>query len=207
MARLPVYLRALTALAAEGVVTVASEELAEAAGVRSAKLRKDLSYLGTYGVRGVGYEVRRLSGEIERELGLREDFWLAIVGMGNLGHALAAYSGFATRGFGVRWLVDQDPEVVGSRIGELTVIDMDTFAEQCHAPAIGVIATPAGAAQEVADRLVGMGLRSILNFAPAVVTVPAGVEVRKVDLATELQILSFHQHHPTTLTGGTRVAP
>lgn len=207
VARLPVYLRALTALAAAGVRTVASEELAEAAGVRSAKLRKDLSYLGTYGVRGVGYEVQRLSGEIERELGLREDFWLAIVGMGNLGHALAAYSGFATRGFAVRWLVDQDPEVVGTQVGDLTVIDVDTFARECHDPTIGVIATPAAAAQEVADRLVGLGVRSILNFAPAVVTVPAGVEVRKVDLATELQILSFHRHHPTTLSAGRQVAP
>lgn len=196
VARLPVYLRALSALATAGTDTVSSEELAEAAGVRSAKLRKDLSYLGSYGVRGVGYDVARLRDEIEGELGLRHDFSLAIVGMGNLGHALAAYSGFATRGFAVRWLVDEAPDVVGTRIAGLTVIDFDGLARECNDSMIGVIATPPDAAQDVADRLVALGVRSILNFAPAVLSIPSGVEVRKVDLATELQILAFHQQHP-----------
>ncbi|MDE9365009.1 redox-sensing transcriptional repressor Rex [Luteipulveratus sp. YIM 133132] len=195
VARLPVYLRALAGLAATGVDTVSSEELAEAAGVRSAKLRKDLSYLGSYGVRGVGYDVVRLREEIARELGLQYDWSVAIIGMGNLGHALAAYSGFATRGFRVTWLVDEDPTLVGSRIAGLTVIDMDALATQPPAGLIGVIATPPTAAQPVADRLVEMGVHSILNFAPCVLAVPDGVEVRKVDLATELQILAFHEQH------------
>jgi redox-sensing transcriptional repressor len=196
VARLPVYLRALTALSAAGTHTVSSDELADAAGVRSAKLRKDLSYLGSYGVRGVGYDVNRLQDEIERELGLRHDFALAIIGMGNLGHALAAYSGFATRGFAVRWLVDQDPEVVGQTFAGIPVIGFEDLARERTDSMIGVIATPPSAAQQVADRLIGMGVRSILNFAPAVLSVPDGVEVRKVDLATELQILAFHQQHP-----------
>lgn len=200
VARLPVYLRALTALAAAGTHTVSSDELADAAGVRSAKLRKDLSYLGSYGVRGVGYDVTRLQDEIERELGLRHDFALAIIGMGNLGHALAAYSGFATRGFAVRWLVDDDPSVVGATFAGISVIGFDDLARERTDSMIGVIATPPTAAQPVADRLVGMGVRSILNFAPAVLVVPPGVEVRKVDLATELQILAFHQQHPRLAT-------
>lgn len=196
VARLPIYLRALNALAAGGTDTVSSEELARAAGVRSAKLRKDLSYLGSYGVRGVGYDVVRLSAEIGGELGLERDFSLAIVGMGNLGRALADYSGFATRGFAVRWLVDADPALVGTQIAGRTVVGFDVLAEEATSTTIGVIATPPASAQDVADELVSMGVRSILNFAPEVLTVPEEVEVRKVDLATELQILAFHQHHP-----------
>ncbi|AKU17992.1 redox-sensing transcriptional repressor Rex [Luteipulveratus mongoliensis] len=195
VARLPVYLRALAGLAAKGVDTVSSEELAESAGVRSAKLRKDLSYLGSYGVRGVGYDVVRLREEIARELGLQHDWSVAIIGMGNLGHALAAYSGFATRGFRVTWLVDEDPAIVGQTIAGLTVISFDELAAEPPGGLIGVIATPPTAAQAVADRLVTMGVHSILNFAPCVLNVPEGVEIRKVDLATELQILAFHEQH------------
>lgn len=195
VARLPVYLRALGALAGKGVDTVSSEELAEAAGVRSAKLRKDLSYLGSYGVRGVGYDVNHLRDEIARELGLQHDWSVAIIGMGNLGHALAAYSGFATRGFRVKWLVDEDPKIVGTQIAGLTVVDFAALATEPSEGIIAVIATPPTAAQDVADRLVAAGVRSILNFAPCVITVPEGVELRKVDLATELQILAFHEQH------------
>ncbi len=193
VARLPLYLRALRALEATGVDVVSSEGLAEAAGVRSTGLRKDLSYLGSYGVRGVGYDVARLSDEISRELGLQRDWSVAIIGMGNLGRALAAYSGFATRGFRVRWLVDEDPQVIGTSIGGLTVIDFDQLSRVAGGGVIAVIATPPTAAQAVADRVTDLGVHSILNFAPCVLQVPDGVEVRKVDLATELQILAFHE--------------
>ena len=124
VARLPEYLRALTGLAERGISSVSSEELAAAAGVGSAKLRKDLSHLGSYGVRGVGYEVEFLAYEISRQLGLTQDWPVAIVGLGNLGHALAAYSGFATRGFRVVALLDHDPEVVGRQIAGLAVSPM-----------------------------------------------------------------------------------
>lgn len=192
VARLPVYLRALRAAGASGVDVISSEELAEAAGVRSSGLRKDLSFLGSYGVRGVGYDVEHLSQEISRELGLHREWSVAIFGMGNLGHALAAYSGFATRGFSVRWLVDSDPAIVGQEIAGLQVVDFDRFAAVADEQVIAVLATPPSSAQAVADQVVALGIHSILNFAPVPVQVPDGVEVRKVDLATELQILAFH---------------
>jgi redox-sensing transcriptional repressor len=195
VARLPIYLRALTSLGDRDVVTASSEDLANAAGVNSAKLRKDLSYLGTYGTRGVGYDVNYLSYQIAREIGLTQDWSVVIVGIGNLGRALANYSGFASRGFQVVALIDCDPERVGERIGELTVSSLDDLDEILHesSVAIGVIATPAGAAQDVCDRLVAAGVGSILNFAPAVLAVPAHVDVRKVDLSIELQILAYHE--------------
>jgi redox-sensing transcriptional repressor len=196
VARLPEYLRALTHLAERGIASVSSEELANVAGVRSAKLRKDLSHLGSYGVRGVGYAVEMLAHEISRELGLSKDRPVAIVGLGNLGHALAAYSGFATRGFRVVALLDRDPEVVGHEVAGMVIGSVEELEQivSDKAVVIGVIATPAAAAQLVCDRLVAVGVRSILNFAPCVLSVPDGVVVRKVDLATELQILAFHEH-------------
>jgi redox-sensing transcriptional repressor len=194
VARLPVYLRALYALADRGVATVSSEELAAATGVNSAKLRKDLSHLGSYGTRGVGYDVEYLVYQVSRELGLTQDWPVLIVGAGNLGRALANYGGFASRGFRIAALVDSDPQVVGTVIARHTVrgdVDIEQVIDQFDV-SIGVIATPAGAAQNVCDRLVAAGVTSILNFAPVVLSVPPGVDVRKVDLSIELQILAFH---------------
>jgi redox-sensing transcriptional repressor len=195
VARLPQYLRALSDLVERGVASVSSEELAAAAGVRSAKLRRDLSHLGSYGVRGVGYEVEMLAHEITRELGLAKDWPVAIVGLGNLGHALAAYLGVATRGFQVVALMDRDPDVIGQEIAGMIVGSVDDLERIVteRGVAIGVIATPAASAQEVCDRFVAVGVRSVLNFAPCVLSVPEGVDVRKVDLSTELQILAFHE--------------
>lgn len=199
--RLPVYLRALVDLAEAGGGNVSSEELAEAAGVNSAKVRKDLSHLGSYGTRGVGYDVAYLIHQIRRELGLTQDWPIAIVGIGNLGQALANYGGFADRGFRVAALVDADPTRTGERIGALAIADVDELPRLVRDldVAIGVIATPAAAAQEVADRLVDAGVRSILNFAPAMLVVPPGVSVRKVDLAVELQILAYYEQRKATL--------
>jgi redox-sensing transcriptional repressor len=182
--------------------TVSSEGLATAAGVNSAKLRKDLSHLGSYGTRGVGYDVRLLIEQIEQVLGLHESRAVALVGIGNLGHALAGYAGFASRGFHIAALFDADPGRVGERVGGLAVRDVAEVEAVVEAEriSIGVIATPAHAAQRVADRLVAAGVTSILNFAPCVLVVPDGVDVRKVDLAVELQILSFHEHRKSALT-------
>jgi redox-sensing transcriptional repressor len=204
VARLPLYYRALLEVADSDVGTVSSERLAELAGVNAAKVRKDLSYLGSYGTRGVGYEVDYLLHEIARELGLTEDWPVVIVGVGNLGAALANYRGFGARGFRVTALVDSDATKIGQRIGSLVVEDLDDLARVVEesAIAIGIVATPAPAAQEVADRLVAAGVRSILNFAPTVITVPSHVSLRKVDLATELQILSFYQRRLTTHVPG-----
>jgi redox-sensing transcriptional repressor len=195
VARLPLYLRCLLEVAESKTVTISSERLAEMAGVNAAKVRKDLSYLGSYGTRGVGYDVEYLLFQISRELGLTQDWPVVIVGIGNLGHALANYRGFGARGFRVVALVDADGSKVGEQIGELRVRhleDLPAIAAE-ESVAIGVIATPAGAAQDVADRLVHAGVSSILNFAPALITVPEGVSLRKVDLSIELQILSFYQ--------------
>jgi redox-sensing transcriptional repressor len=200
IARLPEYLRALHNLQEAGSDTVSSEGLAAAAGVNSAKLRKDLSYLGSYGTRGVGYDVDYLVYQISRELGLTQDWSVVIVGVGNLGHALAHYGGFASRGFRIAGLIDADPQRVGEGMVGLTVRSFDELEDVVReaGAAIGVIATPAAAAQVVADRLVNAGVTSILNFAPAVLSVPAAVDVRKVDLSIELQILAFHEQRKAT---------
>ena len=194
VARLPIYLRALYGLAERGISTVASEELAAAAGVNSAKLRKDLSHLGSYGIRGVGYDVDYLVYQVSRTLGLTQDWPVVIVGAGNLGRALANYGGFLSRGFTIAAMLDSDTAIVGSRIARLTVRHVDELEAVVarHNVAIGVIATPAGSAQAVCDRFVSAGVTSILNFAPLVLSVPEGVDVRKVDLSIELQILAFH---------------
>ena len=204
VARLAVYLRVLSGLAEQGVVTVSSEELAAAAGVNSANLRKDLSHLGSYGTRGVGYDVTVLVERIENTLGLTRRLAVALVGVGNLGHALAGYGGFATRGFQIAALLDADEERVGEKIAGLVVRHVDELPDLVRELdiAIGVIATPAHAAQEVCDLLVDCGVTSILNFAPAVLAVPDGVDVRKVDLAIELQILAFHEQRKVRPIGG-----
>ena len=163
-----------------------------------------LSHLGSYGVRGVGYEVDHLAYQISRELGLTQDWPVAIIGMGNLGHALAAYSGFATRGFRVVALLDQDTALHEQEIAGLAVQPMDALPSLVadQGLAIGVIATPAASAQSVCDQLVAAGVRSILNFAPCVLVVPEGVDVRKVDLSTELQILAFHEQRKSLAAQG-----
>ena len=201
VARLPVYLRALNTLADDEIRTCSSEDLASAAGVNSAKLRKDLSYLGSYGTRGVGYDVDYLRYQIAREIGVTQDWPVVIVGIGNLGHALANYSGFRSRGFHVVALLDADERRHGEHVAGVLVRPFAApeaiVAEQ--GAAIGVIATPAAAAQDVADRMVTCGITSVLNFAPTVIAVPDGVDVRKVDLSIELQILAYHEQRKAQL--------
>lgn len=205
IARLPVYLRALNQLREQGIDTISSGALAEAAGVNSPQLRKDLSYLGSYGTRGVGYGVDYLRFQIGREMGSANDWPVVIVGLGNLGTALANNAGFSSRGFRIVALVDSAPDLVGKGIHGLAITDLSEL-EQVVArtgAAIAVIATPAEAAQAVADRLVHLGVTSILNFAATLLAVPEGVNVRKVDLGQELQILAFHEQRKTE--GSSRV--
>jgi redox-sensing transcriptional repressor len=196
VARLPLYYRILVELADEGITTVASERLAQRAGVNAAKVRKDLSYLGSFGTRGVGYDVDYLLFEMSGQLGLTEDRPVVIVGAGNLGQALSKYGGFGARGFPVVALVDSDPDKIWRIVNGLEVWPPSELPRLCAelAVAIGIVATPAGPAQGVVDELCEAGVCSILNFAPAIVTSPNGVTLRKVDLAVELQILSFYQH-------------
>ena len=194
VARLTIYLRTLNTLLAEGIERVSSEELADAAGVNSPMLRKDLSYLGSYGTRGVGYDVQYLNRQVSSALGLTLDWRVAIIGAGNLGRALAGYSGFVSRGFEVVALFDADQLVVGSEIGYLkvsAVSDLETVLERTRTN-MAVLSVPGPVAQELCDRLVAAGIRSILSFAPVVLQVPPHVQVRKVDMSTELQILAYH---------------
>jgi redox-sensing transcriptional repressor len=209
VARLPVYLRSLVDLHAEQTTTISSERLAEMAGVNAAKVRKDLSYLGSYGTRGVGYDVEYLLFQMSRELGLTKDWPVVIVGIGNLGAALANYGGFGERGFPVGALVDADPAKVGTVLGGHTIRHVDDLPDLVGelGIAIGIIATPAAGAQDVADRLVAAGITSILNFAPAVLAVPPEASLRKVDLALELQILSFYRQRDGAADGGEARAP
>ena len=163
--------------------------------MNAAKVRKDLSYIGTYGTRGVGYDVEQLIYQISRELGLTDELSVAIIGFGNLGRALANYKGFAERGFNVAAVFDLDRSKIGEKVGGVKVRPIGDLPKVAASGAIsiGIIATPAGSAQEVADLLVSSGVKAILNFAPAVLSVPEDVSLRKVDLSIELQILSFYQ--------------
>ena len=206
VARLPRYLQVLLEAAEAGIGTLSSDDLARGAGLNSAKVRKDLSFLGTYGTRGVGYRVPELTTEISQVLGLTVDRPVVIVGIGNLGRALASYGGFNRRGFRVAALVDADPAVVGSSLGEhlveparsLTAIVSD------RGISIAVVATPAEHAQDVADAVVDAGVTAILNFAPTHLEVPSHITVRTVDLSTELQILSFYEQLADDLPASAR---
>ena len=195
--RLPLYLHVLDRLRASGIRTVSSAELAERSGVTSAKLRKDLSHLGSFGTRGVGYDVDFLHRSIADWLGVHEPLGVVIVGLGNLGHALATYRGFAGGGFRVVGLIDVDPDVVGRDIpcgdASVTVRPLSDLPEVAAHAQIGVIATPGSAAQDACDRLVAAGITHILSFAPRFLAVPSGVEVRAIDVGVELQILAFRQ--------------
>ncbi|MCL4500181.1 MAG: redox-sensing transcriptional repressor Rex, partial [Chloroflexi bacterium] len=195
VARLPVYLRSLVFLAGRGVQIVSSEELAQLAGTNAAQLRKDLSYLGEFGTRGVGYDVDQLINEVSKWLGLLRDRTVVIVGMGRLGGALVGYNGFTEKGFKIISVFDQDPSKIGKEVADMVVrhvSELTTIVSQNGGVDIGIIATPGAAAQAVADLLVRSGVRGILNFAPITIEVPDDVFVRQVDLSVELQILSYH---------------
>ena len=195
IARLPIYLRGLRLLTDRGVKVVSSDELANLTAVGSTKLRKDLSYLGSYGVRGVGYDVNYLTDQISRAMGLTQNWAVVLIGIGNLGQALAGYGGFSSRGFQIKALLDADPEKVGTMVGGQSVLHIDqlerVFSE--NANSIAVLAVPESVVQGICDRVVGAGVTSILNFAPTVLQVPSSVELRKVDLSIELQILAFYE--------------
>jgi redox-sensing transcriptional repressor len=195
VARLPVYQRILEEMLRSGTTTVSSEVLASAARVNAAKVRKDLSLLGSFGTRGAGYDAAFLIDQIDRQLGLDRVWPVVIAGIGNLGRALARSQGFAARNFRVAALLDTDPGIIGEEVDGVVIHHPDELARvAAEVPlAIGVITTPASVAQRVADTMVGAGVLSILNFAPCVVEVPSEVHLRYVDLSIELQVMSFYQ--------------
>lgn len=191
--RLPRYLRCLELLP-PSQVTISSKELARLCNLNAAGVRKDLSYLGSAGMRGVGYCVKELVERIRRRLGLTENRAVAVIGVGNLGSALANHGGFGNRGFRIAGLYDADPAKIGRQTAGITIRPLEQLPEDAESAGIsvGIIATPAEVAQKVADTLSEAGVPSILNFAPAVLSVPEGVHLRQVDVATELQILGFY---------------
>ncbi len=196
VARLPLYLRALDELAEKGTGVCSSEHLATSAGVNSAIVRKDLSHLGSYGTRGVGYDVAFLAGHIAAVVGQTQPWEVVIVGAGHLGTALAAYQGFDARGVKVAAVVDADPALIGTIVGghEVQSIDQLDGVIREGQISLAMIATPPNSAQEVVDALVDAGVSSILNFAPTALRVPDDVDLRQVDVAAELQILGYHAH-------------
>jgi redox-sensing transcriptional repressor len=191
--RLSHYYRVLDEVAAEGKRMISSRRLAEREGITSAQVRKDLSYFGSFGRRGLGYSVPHLREEIGAILGLDRRWNVVVIGAGNIGSALLSYGGFARQGFDVVAVFDHDPKRVGTKIGDLEVQDIGRLSDVTAALEIevGVIATPARSAQAVADTLVAAGVRGILNFAPRKLFVPDHVSLRAVDMTMELESLSF----------------
>jgi redox-sensing transcriptional repressor len=192
--RLSIYLRCLEELEADGVTSVSSRQLAERFGLNSAQVRKDLAYFGQFGVRGLGYYIAELKHNLERILGLKQDWEVALVGVGNLGSALIAYKGFQARGFKIGMAFDADPAKVGQIVGDVPIVEIAKLAQTVRRKKvkIAVLAVPAPAAQSVADLLVEGGVTAILNFAPAQLTVPEGIKVQNVDLSVLLKTLSYH---------------
>ena len=192
--RLSIYLRCLEELLADGTLAVSSQQLAERFGLNSAQVRKDLAYFGQFGVRGLGYYTGELKGNLERILGLTQQWEVALVGLGNLGSALLNYRGFRQRGFRLAAAFDNDPSKIGMRIGRVPVFDVERIVPVLKRRRIkmAVIAVPAAAAQAVTDQLVAAGVNAILNFAPTQLSVPKRVKVQNVDLSVMLKTLSFY---------------
>jgi redox-sensing transcriptional repressor len=194
VSRLSVYVRALHKLRDDGVVTTSSEKLADQIGLTAAQIRKDLAYFGQFGVPGRGYYVENLYNELATILGINRRWQVALAGVGHLGYALLSYKGFKKQGFDVVIAFDKDPAKIGQTWEGVKIYDI------AEAPSVlpesgaevGIIAVPAAGAQEVCDALVAGGLKSILSFAPGRVAAPPNVTVRRVDLAMELEWLSYY---------------
>ncbi len=192
--RLSVYSRYLTEVDRKGIVTISSGEIAEGVGVSPAQVRKDLAYFGEFGTRGVGYNVKDLRRHIMKILGLSVDWSVTLVGLGNLGLALSTYKGFRERGFVISSIFDVDPAKFGTTVHGVEVMPVDQLEEvvKKNHTQIGIICVPVAAAQEIADALVRAGVQAILNFAPVVLNVPPEIELRNVDLAVNLEVLTFN---------------
>ncbi len=192
--RLPLYLRALTQLVAEGRHVTSSQELSEKLGFSSAQIRKDLSYFGEFGKQGTGYEIEFLEQSLKEILQVHHVWDMALVGAGDLGRALANYNGFEARGFRITAIFDSDPEKIGTTIGNWNVLPMETLCEFVREKkiALGIIAVPANAAQQVADELIKGGVRAILNYAPTTLSVPPKIKVFHIDPVAGLQSMTYY---------------
>ncbi len=192
--RLSLYSRYLIEAYEKGVTTVSSQSIADATGVTPAQVRKDLAYFGEFGTRGVGYNSKELYMHIMKILGLDKRWPVAIIGAGNLGRALSQYKGFHERGFDISCIFDNDPKKIGKKLSNISIYHLDVLEEKVKEFKIelGIIAVPAQAAQEVADKLVKAGIRGIMNFAPINITVPDNIVLRRVDLSAQLEYLTYY---------------
>lgn len=193
--RLPIYLRALTRLAEEGnQKTTSSHELGEQLGISSAQIRKDLSHFGEFGKQGTGYHIDYLIGQLRQILNLHVEWDVVVIGAGHLGHALANYNGFQDRGFRIRWIFDNDPDKVGQKTNGLVVQHINELEETVkeYGAEVAILAIPADNAQAVTDRLIKMGIKAILSYAPVHLTVPDGIQVSYSDPVTDLQRMTYY---------------
>jgi redox-sensing transcriptional repressor len=192
--RLPIYLRALNFLTAEGREITSSQELGDRLGISSAQIRKDLSHFGEFGKQGTGYEIQFLREQLLRILQVDRLWDVVLVGAGDLGHALVRYGGFEGRGFRIVAVFDNNPAKIGEKLGALTIQDVSQLGDvvQGHKIQMAIIATPASAAQAVVEVLLGAGIRAILNYAPITVTVPSGIKVQYIDPVSHLQRMTFY---------------
>ena len=194
--RLPLYLRALSYMAEEaGKVTTSSHELGQRLGISSAQIRKDLSHFGEFGKQGTGYHINYLIDQLRQILHLQEEWPVALVGAGFLGHALAHYQGFRHRGFQISWVFDNDPEKIGIDMNGLIVRDLSELSEVIKEEnvQVAIISVPASAAQNIADLLVEAGIHSILSYAPINLMAPEGVQIRYSDPVIQLQRMTYYQ--------------
>ncbi len=192
--RLPIYLRALQQLTEKGILTTSSQELGEIIGISAAQIRKDISQFGEFGKQGTGYSVPFLIERLRDILKVDRVWEVVIVGMGDIGHALARYNGFTNRGFHINMIFDNDPQKVGQKVGDYEILDTAKLAEKVKQNKIKVamLTVPASAAQEMADQLVKAGIKAILNYAPTSLNVPANVHVQYIDPATHLQRMTYY---------------
>ncbi|HET9588284.1 MAG TPA: redox-sensing transcriptional repressor Rex [Anaerolineales bacterium] len=192
--RLPVYLRALQRLAEKGIQTTSSQELGEIVGISAAQIRKDISQFGEFGKQGTGYSIPFLIERLRDILKVDRVWEVVIVGMGDMGHALARYNGFSNRGFHVSMIFDNDPQKIGQKVGNYEILDTAVMAEKVKANKIklAMLTVPAAAAQEMADQLVKAGVQAILNYAPISLNVPEGVRVQYIDPVAHLQRMTYY---------------
>jgi len=192
--RLPIYLRALQRMAIQGMKTTSSQELGDSVGISAAQIRKDISQFGEFGKQGTGYSIPFLTGKLREILKVDRTWDVAIVGLGDMGHALARYGRFGERGFRVALLFDSDPAKIGQKVGDFVIEDVAQLVERVRACRIqlAMVAVPAAGAQDVADKLVQAGVRAILNYAPTAISVPESVYVQHIDPAAHLQRMTFY---------------
>jgi redox-sensing transcriptional repressor len=192
--RLPVYLRALQRLSGKGIQTTSSQELGEIVGISAAQIRKDISQFGEFGKQGTGYSIPFLVERLQDILKVDRVWDVIVVGMGDIGHALARYNGFTNRGFRVTMVFDNDPNKIGQKVGEFEIFDTNTLAEKVkqNKVKIAMLTVPAPAAQEISDQLVKAGIKAILNYAPINLTVPSNVRVQYIDPVAHLQRMTYY---------------